>query len=187
MDFAYWWSLSNGGSAIKEASLQYHIVCVLLELSQFLILSLSWSLIQTQIFLPPLIILYILQFPLRCNSFKGVAAAAATALKFLADQGEARSCSTNSSVIHSLIDQFSNPFPSTALQCRHTQKVIGRSSSYKINYVIVIKTFLNLKGHQNLISGSEVTAILLKGWIWPFGGVASGWVCACSLRSRLVF
>ena len=36
------------------------------------------------------------------------------------------------------------------------------------------------------ISGSEVMAILLKGWIWPIGGVASGKVCICSLRSRLV-
>ena len=35
--------------------------------------------------------------------------------------------------------------------------------------------------------GSKVTAILLKGWIWPIGGVASRRVCACSLRSRLVF
>ena len=51
---------------------------------------------------------------------------------------------------------------------------------------MVIKNFLNIEGHQNPISGSEVTAILLKGWIWPIDGVASGRVCACSLRSRLV-
>ena len=42
------------------------------------------------------------------------------------------------------------------------------------------------EGHQNHITGSKVTAILLKGWILPIGGVASGRVCACSLRSRLV-
>ena len=36
------------------------------------------------------------------------------------------------------------------------------------------------------LSGSKVTAILLKGWILPIGGIASGRVCACSLRSRLV-
>ena len=29
-------------------------------------------------------------------------------------------------------------------------------------------------------------AILVKGWILPIGGVESGRVCACSLRSRLV-
>ena len=58
---------------------------------------------------------------------------------------------------------------------------------YKIDYVIVIKSFLNPEGHQNPISVSKVTAILLKGWILPIGGVAWGRVCACSLRSRLVF
>ena len=60
------------------------------------------------------------------------------------------------------------------------------SSSYKIDYVIVIKNFLNPEGHPNRITGSKVTAILLKGWILPIGGVASGRVCACSMRSRLV-
>ena len=39
------------------------------------------------------------------------------------------------------------------------------SSSYKIDYVIVIKDFINPKGHQNPISGSKVTTILLKGCI----------------------
>ena len=29
----------------------------------------------------------------------------------------------------------------------------------------MIKDFLNPKGHQNPISGSKVTVILLKGWI----------------------
>ena len=36
------------------------------------------------------------------------------------------------------------------------------------------KTFLNPEGHLNPFSGSKVTAILLKGLIWPIGGVASG-------------
>ena len=61
------------------------------------------------------------------------------------------------------------------------------SYSYKIDYFIVIKNFLNPERHQNPISGLKVTAILLKGWIWPIGGVASGRVCVCSLHSRLVF
>ena len=51
----------------------------------------------------------------------------------------------------------------------------------------MIKNFLNPKWHQNLINGSKVTAILLKGWILPIGGASLGGVCACSLRSRLVF
>ena len=37
----------------------------------------------------------------------------------------------------------------------------------------MIKNFLNLKGHQNRISGSKVTAILLKGLILPIGGVSA--------------
>ena len=41
-------------------------------------------------------------------------------------------------------------------------------------------------GHPNRIIGSQVAAILLKGWILPIGGTASGRVCACSLRRRLI-
>ena len=48
-------------------------------------------------------------------------------------------------------------------------------------YVIVIKKFLTPKGHQNTISGSKVTTILMKGWILPIGGAALGRVCARSL------
>ena len=61
------------------------------------------------------------------------------------------------------------------------------TSSYKIDYGIVIKNFLNLEGHQNPVSGSKVMTLLLKGWILPIGGASSGRVCACSLHSRLVF
>ena len=45
---------------------------------------------------------------------------------------------------------------------------------------------LNFKGNLNCMIGSKVTTVLLEGWILPIGGVASGRVCACSLRSRLV-
>ena len=86
----------------------------------------------------------------------------------------------------SVSQSVGEPFPPTALRRRHAQTVGDSSSSYTIDYVIVIKTFLNPEGHQNPISGSKVTVILLKGWILPIGGVASGRVCACSLRSRLV-
>ena len=51
----------------------------------------------------------------------------------------------------------------TALWRRHAQKVRDRSSSYKIDYVIVIRKFLDHEGHQNPISGSKVTDLLLKG------------------------
>ena len=53
-------------------------------------------------------------------------------------------------------------------------KSVARSSSYKIDYCIVIKNFLNPEGHQNPMSGSKVTPILLKGWILPIGGASSG-------------
>ena len=38
----------------------------------------------------------------------------------------------------------------------------------------MIKTFINPKGHQNQISGSKVTAILLKWRILPIGGASAG-------------
>ena len=37
----------------------------------------------------------------------------------------------------------------------------------------MMKTFLNPEGHQNRISGSKVTAILLTGLILPTGGASS--------------
>ena len=46
-------------------------------------------------------------------------------------------------------------------------------SSYKIDYVIVIKNFLNPEGHQNHINGSKVIAIILKGRILPIGGASA--------------
>ena len=64
---------------------------------------------------------------------------------------------------------MSEPFPPTALRRRHSQTIRDSSSSYKIDFVIVIKTFLNPEGYQNCISGFKVTAILLKGWILPIG------------------
>ena len=39
---------------------------------------------------------------------------------------------------------------------------------------MVIETFLNPEGHHNHISGSKVTAILLKGLILPIGGASAG-------------
>ena len=85
----------------------------------------------------------------------------------------------------SFIDWFSNPFPPTALRRRHVQTVRDSTSSYKIDYVIRIKIFLNHEGHQKLQSGPKVTVILLKGSILPIVGVALGRVWACSLRKRL--
>ena len=63
--------------------------------------------------------------------------------------------------LHSLTDSLGDPLVPTALQLRHAQTVRDSSSSYKIDYVIVIKNFLNLKGHR--FTGSKVTAILVRG------------------------
>ena len=63
---------------------------------------------------------------------------------------------------------------STALERRFAETVRDGSSSHKTDYVIVIKNFLNPEGHQNLISGSKVTAILLKMWILPVGVASAG-------------
>ena len=59
--------------------------------------------------------------------------------------------------------------------------------NYKIDYVIVIKTFLNPEGHQNRISGSKVTAMLLKGWILPTGGASSVEGLRSTGLARLIF
>ena len=69
---------------------------------------------------------------------------------------------------------MSQSFPPTALWRRHAQTIRDRASSYKIDYVVVIKSYLNPEGHQNPMSGSKVTAILLKGWIWPIGEASAG-------------
>ena len=82
---------------------------------------------------------------------------------------------------------MSHPFPPTALQHRHAQTVRDSSSSYKIDYVIVIRSFLNPEGHQNPRNGSKVTAILLKGWILPVGGASAVEGLQSTGLPRLVF
>ena len=74
-----------------------------------------------------------------------------------------------------------------ALRRRHAQTVKDSTSSYKMNYVIEIKNFQNSEGHQNIVSCVKVTAILLKGWILSIDEVALGRICACNLRSRLIY
>ena len=58
--------------------------------------------------------------------------------------------------------------------------------SHKIDYGLIAQEILNIKAHLNCLIGSKVTEILMNGGILPIGGVASGRVCACSLRSRLI-
>ena len=92
----------------------------------------------------------------------------------LADPGKARGGSTNSLVINSFIPSVSQPFPPKALRHRHAQTVGDSSSSYKIDYGILIKNFLNPERHQNPKNGSNVTVFLLKGWILPIDWSFSG-------------
>ena len=73
--------------------------------------------------------------------------------------------------------------PPTPLRRRHPQTVIASTSSYKIG----IKTFLNPEGHQHRITGSKVTAILLKRWILPIGGASSVEGLRSTGLPRLVF
>ena len=95
-------------------------------------------------------------------------------IEFTGSPGEARGCSTNTYVTHSFTDWFIHPLVPKAIRRRHAQTVQDRSSSYKIDYVIVIKNFLNPKGHQNPISGLKITVILLKRWILLIGGASAG-------------
>ena len=51
------------------------------------------------------------------------------------------------------------------------------ASSRKTNYIDFFSEILNLAGHLNCCISSKVTTILLNGWIFPTGEVASGRVC----------
>ena len=73
-----------------------------------------------------------------------------------------------------------------SLRHRYALTVEDGAFGHKIDYVIIFEVILNLLGHPTRITGSKVMAILLNWLILPIGGVALGWVCVCSLRSRLV-
>ena len=60
------------------------------------------------------------------------------------------------------------------------------SLSHKIDYVPIFQKNLNLEEHLNRFTASKVMAIFVNGGVISRGDVASGRVCACSLRSRLV-
>ena len=52
--------------------------------------------------------------------------------------------------------------------------------SHKIDYNIIFSEILNLEGHQNHITYSQITAILLNGWIFPIGqSVEASWCRVC--------
>ena len=64
-----------------------------------------------------------------------------------------------------MIQSVTQSFAPTALRRRHAQTVRDSTSSYKIDYVTVIKNFWKPEVHQNPIRGSKVMAILQKGLI----------------------
>ena len=45
--------------------------------------------------------------------------------------------------------------------------------SHKIDYIAIFWQILNPGGHQNCITGSRVTAILLNWWLLPIGGASA--------------
>ena len=104
---------------------------------------------------------------------------------YLADLGEARGCSSNTSVIHYSLWAFSS-FVKIYLHHHHALMDGDGAFSHNIDYVTLFKDILNLEGHPNLSTSSRVTVTLLNGWILPVGLVTSGWFCAYSLRCRLV-
>ena len=61
-----------------------------------------------------------------------------------------------------------------SLRRRHAQSFTNGASNHETNYIDIFSEILNPEGHQNRISVSKVTAILLKGWILPIGGASSG-------------
>ena len=80
---------------------------------------------------------------------------------------------------------MSQPFPPTALRRRHTQTVRVRSSSYKIDYVKVIKNFRNPKGHQNPISCLEVRPFYWRGGFCLSVELQRGRVCPAACAAGL--
>ena len=87
-------------------------------------------------------------------------------MQYLADPGEARDCSTNTSVTDYFINWVS--FSSHDFTALLRLNGGDSSSRYKIVSTVLVKNFLNTKGHQNCIISSKGTAIC---------GVASGKVC----------
>ena len=56
-----------------------------------------------------------------------------------------------------------------SLRHRHAQMIGDGAFSHKIDRFKKMLEILNITGHQNRIIDSKVTAILLNGWVLPFG------------------
>ena len=64
-----------------------------------------------------------------------------------------------------------------SLRRRHSPMVTNGALNHKIDYITIFQEILNLEGHQNWITGSRVTDILLNVWIFPIvqSGEANRW------------
>ena len=92
-----------------------------------------------------------------------------------------RGCSTNTFVTNYFFNSLNDYcFPKKSLQSHHAPMIGYVAFSHKIEYITSFLEILNLKWHQNPITGTRVMAIWLNGWIFPIGqtGEASRWrVC----------
>ena len=98
---------------------------------------------------------------------------------FLADLGEARGCSTNISVINSLIQ---SSFVKISLRRRHALMVEDGAFSHKIDYVTIFKEILNLEGLYWFKSYGDFAEWVNFAYWWSFSskGSASA-ACAAGL------
>ena len=69
---------------------------------------------------------------------------------FLADLGKDRGCSTNTTIIHSLIQ---SRFVKISLRRRHALIVEDGAFSHKIDYITIFEEILSLKVHPNCLAG----------------------------------
>ena len=72
---------------------------------------------------------------------------------------------------------MSDPFSPLDLKGCQAQKVYNGAYSLKIDYAAQVEGIQNLKGYQNHIIGTKVTAILMNVGILPMGAVASERIC----------
>ena len=83
---------------------------------------------------------------------------------------------------------MSEPFPATALRRRHAKIVRDSSFSYKIDYVIGIKHFLNPGGHQWFKSNGHFTEGVDFAYWWSFsgGGSANNGATPSSFKAKTI-
>ena len=92
----------------------------------------------------------------RRQVYKGLRGLWGSSKRYLADPGEARDCSTNTSRINWLSRRW---FVEISLRRRHALTVANDAFSHKIDYVTILKDIPNPEKHLNRITGSKILAI----------------------------